>query len=231
LAAFALLSPSEVSARGIVLVTWGETISHVGEASPQAGNMHGSNKVGYKYGYWGVFWVDLWTHGGTYCIYEGKRYNPISPAEAARLLGRSEDELSTPFLYRIPLGWLIFGPLIVIGIIAAVREKGSGNEIALLFEDPRYQKALEVLNEQYSKPPAAAEPEQGAGAPAAAEPEQGAGAQATTDDESRFRAAFEAGVQHLIGAGIPREEAERNLATMLQILTQAQEQEAAAPAN
>jgi hypothetical protein len=65
LVAFALLSPSAASAKGIVLITWGETISHVGDASPQARQMLGTRQVGYKYGYFGVFWLDLWTHGGT----------------------------------------------------------------------------------------------------------------------------------------------------------------------
>ena len=72
-----------------------------------------NGQVGYKYGYWGVFWIDLWTHDGTYCLYEGDRYKPIEPAEAARLLGKSEGELSKPFLYRVPLGWFLFPPLLV----------------------------------------------------------------------------------------------------------------------
>jgi hypothetical protein len=218
LVAYALLSPSTASAKGFVLVTWGETISHVGDVSSPNKQNPGPNKIGYKSSYFGVFWIDLWTWGGTYCVYEGKRYGPIQPAEAARLLSKQESELSTPFLYRVPLGWLIFGPLIVIGIIFAALDKGSGNEIALLFQDARYQKALEVLNEQYGKQPAAT---------AAT---QAVELQTTTDDESRWRVAFEAGVQHLIGVGIPREEAERNLATMIQVLAQSQQQEATASA-
>jgi hypothetical protein len=218
LVGFALWSPSQASA-GFVLVTWGESISHIGHASPQAKQTHGSSQVGYKYGYWGVFWLDLWTHGGTYCVYDGDRYSPIQPAEAARLLGKREDELSTPFLYRVPLGWLIFGPLLVIWIVGSALGEGGGNAIGPAFQDPRYQQALDVMKEQYAKQPAA-------GAPA-----QGAESQTTTDDGNRFRVAFEAGVQHLIEVGIPREEAERNLATMIQVLAQAQQQEATAPAS
>jgi hypothetical protein len=278
LAAFVLLSPAQASAKGIILITWGETISHVGNTSPQADPTHGSRQVGFKYGYFGVFWIDLWTHGGTYCVYEGKRYNPISSAEAARLLGKTESELSTPFLYRIPLGWLIIGPLIVLGIILAALDKGQGDGMALLFQDPSYRKALEILKEQYSKPQAAAAPApksehvkesaspliSGDGStrnpftldeldvkesvsplssggrlphplpepqqPGHTDPAQGLGLQSLVEQEIRFRAAFEAALQHLIGVGIPREEAERNLAAMIQILTQAQPQEAPAPA-
>jgi len=215
LMAYAFLSPSKASA-GAVLVTWGDTISHVGEVSPQNRQNLGVNKVGYKWGYWGVFWIDLWTHSGTYCVYEGKRYNPIQPAEAARLLGKSENELSTPFLYRVPLGWLIFGPLLVIGIIGAAVNKETSNEIGPVFQDPRYQTALNVVSEQYAQQSAVITPA------------QGAESQTTADDGSRFQVAFEAGVQYLIGVGVSREEAERNLAMMVQVLAQAQQQDATA---
>jgi hypothetical protein len=118
--AFALLSPAAASA---CVVTWGETITHVADVAPQHRQNLGPNKVGYKWGYWGLLWVDLWTHGGTYCVYEGKRYNPIQPAEAARLLGTNEPEMRAPFGSRVPLGWLIGGPLIVIWITCYIAMK------------------------------------------------------------------------------------------------------------
>lgn len=203
--AFALLSPSE--AKGCVVTTWGDTISHVGEASPQAKHKHASNRVGYKYSYFGVFWIDLWTHGGTYCVYEGKSYNEIAPGEAALLLGKNDAEMSTPFLYRVPLGWIIFGPLIVIGIICWALETTSAKEGTPLFQDARYRKALEILHEQYAKQPATP-------------PVQATETQSTSEDDIRVRVAFEAGVQHLIENGIPRDEAEQNLGAMIQALPQ-----------
>src|SRR5262245_22464224 len=115
--ALALLSPTTASAKGIVIVTWGETITPAGTATAQVKHSHASRNVGYKWGYFGVFWIDLWTHEGTYCVYSGDRYSPISSAEAARLLGKNESDLTTPFLYRWPLGWLIIGPLIVLIVI------------------------------------------------------------------------------------------------------------------
>jgi hypothetical protein len=217
LIAYALFSPSTARAAGVILVTWGETITHVGDPSPEAKRVLGSRKIGYKYGYWGIFWADLWTHGGTYCVYEGKRYGAISPAEAAQLLGKSEGEVSAPFLYHVPLGWLILGPLVVVGCLLAALEKKKPAAPGQLFQDPRYQKALEVVNEQLARQPAPDAPVPGAEPPAAA------------DDGSRFRTAFEAGVGHLVAAGIPREEAERNLATLIEILIQTQPPEGASP--
>jgi hypothetical protein len=199
------------------VVTWGETISHVGDVPPQDRQGLGASKVGYKYSYWGVFWVDLWTWGGEYCVYEGDRYLPIPPAEAARLTGKPVNELGTPFLYRFPPGWFILGPLIVIGIIGSVRERRKADRIARLFQDASYQRALEVLKEEYANQAAKPEASQGAAAPPPA------------DGGDRFRAAFEAGVQHLNSVGIPRDEAERNFALLVQALAQAQQHEAAPP--
>jgi hypothetical protein len=67
-----LLTAAEARAgRGFVVVTWGETIAYVGDPSGPAGPAWGDGralKVGYKYEYAGMFWVDLWTWGGTYCV-------------------------------------------------------------------------------------------------------------------------------------------------------------------
>jgi hypothetical protein len=217
LVACALFSPVQASARGFVLVTWGDTIKHVGDAEHEAEGGRRTIRVGFKYGYWGVFWLDLWTHGGTYCVYEGKRFSPLQPHEAARLLGKDESELGKPFLYCVPLGWLIFGPLIVVGILGAALSRGGGDEVGGLFQDARYQKALDILNERYEKPPADAPSAQAPAPPDSA------------DFQRRFQSAFDAGVQHLVAEGVPREKAETNLAAMLQILTQAQQQAAAPP--
>jgi hypothetical protein len=123
--ALALFSPSEASAK-FVLITSGETITHIGDVTPQTKMGPAGVKVGYKYNYYGVFWIDLWTSGGTYCVYEDKKYGPISSAEAAQLLGKSESDLSSPFLYRFPLGWLILGPLILIAAMVKIASLTSG---------------------------------------------------------------------------------------------------------
>jgi hypothetical protein len=211
LLAYVLFSPSDANA-GAVLITHGDTISHVGEAGAENGR---TLKVGYKWSYWGIFWLDLWTWGGTYCVYEDKRYQPIEPAHAAVLMGKKESDLGRPFLYSVPLGWLIVVPLVVIGFIAGALEKRKPNQLTQLFQDPRYQKAIQIMNEEYDR--------QGAEAPAS--PDQGAEQQANTGNEGRFRVAFDAGVQHLVDQGIPRPEGEQNLAIMVQALANVPQQE------
>src|SRR5262249_54387095 len=104
-----------------VLVTHGDTICHLGDfppldikQKPWLPPIHFS-KVGFKYSYWGVFGVDLWTWGGEYCMYEGKTFVPLSPAEAAQTLGVQESDLGTPFNYKFPIGLLILIGLVVLG--------------------------------------------------------------------------------------------------------------------
>jgi hypothetical protein len=198
LIASAFLSASEAKA---FVVTSGETIFHVGDVPSQnRPRQVAADKVGYKFYYWGVLWLDLWTSDGTFCLYEGKQYRSISRADAARLLGKPEGELRKPFLYTVPLGWLVYGPLIALGMLAHAIEKRRAG-ILPLFQDPRYQKALEIVQAEYAKPPEES-------------------ATAASADE-RWRAAFEAGVRHLVGEGVPREEAERHLASMVNAMTKA----------
>ena len=220
LAAAALLSPAPVKAVAI-LITHGDSIAHIGDLPPQIRQNGGPSKVGYKYSYWGVFWINLWTWGGEYCVYDGDRYAPIQSAQAAELLGKPERSLGVPFLYRVPLGWLIFGPLILLGILAAVYEGRKTNELQKLFKDPKYLKAMEIMQEQYAKqaaPPANADP--------AAPPEQTPPEQVQPEKEqpeANSHAALEAAVRHLEGEGVPREEAERNLQRMIQALSAPQQ--------
>ena len=52
-------------------------------------------------------------------------------------------------------------------------------------------------------------------------------ADAPFDDGDKFQAAFQAGVEYLIKIGVAREEAEQNLAVMVQLLAQSTQQETA----
>jgi hypothetical protein len=107
--ACALFAPSEVSAK-IALFTSGESIIPIGTAKEGPPDMR---QIGFKYNYGGLFWIDFWTWDGTYCIYQDKRYKPITEAEAAQLLGKPTSALSKPFQYRVPLGLLILGVFLI----------------------------------------------------------------------------------------------------------------------
>jgi hypothetical protein len=107
--AILLLSPGQAGqahASLFAITTIGDRIAHVGDGGHEAWRLHGSQQVGYKYRRCAFFWLDLWTWGGTYCVYEEltQKYKPIDTAEAARLLGKNVSELETPSGYRFPRG-------------------------------------------------------------------------------------------------------------------------------
>jgi hypothetical protein len=216
----ALLSPSVVEAK-IILITHGDTINHVGNiAGPAPQDMQknaiGDVKVGFKYSYFGVFWLDLWTWGGEFCLYtKDDRYQPISRSQAAMLMGVSEDQLSKPFLYKFPLGLIILVGVVLICIAVRIFKKSPEERIKQLFEDPRYQKALTIISEQVKKDEAAAK---------AQENQEGAG-EGKAGEKPSSDGGFEAAVVYLTGEGIPRAEAEQNLAVLLNVLSQVHAEE------
>jgi hypothetical protein len=215
--AIILLSPSESSAKGIILITCGETVKYFGTVSQQFKiQLWDTSSVGYRYNYVGVFWLDFWTYDGTYCVYGRESYTPITQQKAAELLGKNESELPIPFLYHVPLGWLIFGPLIVIGIIISITKKkenagATGDTgMSLPFEDVRYQQALALVHEKNAARPSPT-------VPAATDKKEGENASAEEKIDEHFVAAME-GIDHLAAAGVPRDEARRNL-LMMWVLT------------
>jgi hypothetical protein len=91
---------------------YGDHIIHIGDGGDEASRLYGARNVGFKFTVVSLACFHLWTWGGACCVYEpvfeNKRlkdkYRAISKAEAARLLGKGEDELTTPFWYRFPPG-------------------------------------------------------------------------------------------------------------------------------
>ncbi|MDC0721344.1 hypothetical protein [Nannocystis bainbridge] len=106
------LTATEAHAKGLVLITTGESVLHyddlTGEAKAFAAETTGHEvQVGYLYSHFGVFWLDLWTWDGKYCLYQGDNVWELTPDDAAGLLGVKVDELGKPLLYHAPLGLLI----------------------------------------------------------------------------------------------------------------------------
>jgi hypothetical protein len=198
-------------AKAVVLITHGDTINHVGDVPAQNLKQLPATKVGFKYSYWGIFWLDLWTWGGEYCLYSGQQYWKLQPAEAAQLLNKSASDLGKPFLYRFPLGLLLIVPFILLCCLVGFwQDSRKRKKMTQLFQDPEYQRALQIMAEESKKQQdeavaAALKPE--------APPAEDANAQKTTVTP------FEAGVQHLVSAGIPRAKAEQDLGHLVQAIS------------
>jgi hypothetical protein len=119
LSAITLLGAGEAQARRIPkLYTFGDTISEMGPIKPEFIRPGGPTKVGFKYGAFGLFWLNIWTWGGEYCAFDDARgYAPVSKSDAARLMGVAESALGKPLSYRIPWGLVIIVGLFLLKLV------------------------------------------------------------------------------------------------------------------
>jgi hypothetical protein len=113
------------AAAGVPLVIdWGTSIYKVGEVAPpyQDALARQTKKhlaIGYKYSYVGVFWIDLWTWGGEYCLFEGKTFYRVPEAEIEKMRAAGT-ALQRPWLYRFPPGILLIGLVMTAGLTVGV---------------------------------------------------------------------------------------------------------------
>jgi hypothetical protein len=121
LAAGILLAASAPSsaARAPVVVTHGNDVKDIGPIVGGKPEEIGSLRVGFKFDHFGFWFINFWTWGGTYCVYENDEYMPISNEEAARLLGK-EGSLWNPFLYTFPIGLLLIAGIIGLWVLNQV---------------------------------------------------------------------------------------------------------------
>jgi hypothetical protein len=225
-----LLAPSTSSAK-FFLITHGDTISKLGDVRPEdreqvrKDTKRNDVAVGFKYSSFGVFWIDLWTWGGEYCVYSEageKTYWVIPPAVAAQLLGKSEGDLGKPFNYRCPVGLLVIGGCVLVFAPMAIRAKAAENRVRRLFDDERYQKAMKVLGDRAEQRAAAMTAWAEAARQAEEKGEQPPPQPAFDNDDG----GYEEAVETLVREGIPREEAEKNFQAMLNLVAQQQQQAA-----
>lgn len=147
-----LAAPSRAEAGGLLLVTYGDSFKFVAKvpAAQQAAIRQSTGQdpdIGYKYSYFGLFWVDLWTWGGEHCLYKDKTYWKLEPAQAAALLGVDEAALEKPLTYRYPPGLMIVLLLVALLVYAYIDGTLNERKASALLQDPRYARALEILRD------------------------------------------------------------------------------------
>jgi hypothetical protein len=222
--AFAVIgfSPSRGLAKGFFLITHGDTVSHVASLPEnvkaelrKVPGMGSNPSVGYYYSYFGIFWLDFWTWGGKHCLYEGKTvWKDVPVPVIASMLNKSEDQLSRPWNYTFPPGLLILVGIVGIGVLAGFLRKSPEAKVKILLEDPRYQKALEILNEEAKREEAAA----AARAKAQSESEALVAGMVPAEAPPGVDKPYAAALNHLINEGIPAQEAKQNLNLILATL-------------
>lgn len=147
---FTLLAPARAEAKGFVLITHGDTVTKLADVPAAQQEVvreatRANPAVGYHYSYVGAFWVDLWTWGGEYCLFDGNRVWKLEPEQAAQLLGVPVADLPKPLLYRFPplLMLLLLGAAGFGAVMAA--EARKKREADGLVADPRYAQAQQIL--------------------------------------------------------------------------------------
>jgi hypothetical protein len=195
--------PTTSLAAKLVLITRGDSFSHLGELrtknQPVQLAPHGGMSVGFKYSYVGVFWLDLWRYDGEYCLYRDKEYVPIPKELAATFMDVKEDEISEPFFYHLPPGLIIVGVLVVFGVGAAIAKQIRKQKVMSLVTDPRYRQALDVFRQQVDANEAAKQ----------------AAAEKNEPPPENPPIPWEAAMDHLVASGIERPEAEQNFGKVL----------------
>lgn len=227
------LTPRRSEAKIPFLITYGDSISQLGPLPVDKKEIlekvtRPGAEVGYKYSYFGLFFLDLWTWGGEYCLFHEKSFWSLKPEQAAELLGVPVEKLPKPFFYRFPslLSVLVLG---ILGLIILGRFVKSDEEEAVeLMKDERYREALELFKKQWTevnatpeKPPEAA-PESAAEKPAEAK-EATEGADGDVDEAKeaeqakKLALALAPGISYLVGKGVPAEQAGSKLALLARV--------------
>jgi hypothetical protein len=213
-----------------IVINHGDTVAKLGDVSAEDRAQFPQNTViGYKYSRFGVFWMDLWTWGGEYCLYDGNRIGPLTPEQCAALLKIDVNRLSKPWFYRFPLGLIILGGivaiLIPIGMISQAKEKREQARIKGLFEDSRYQEAIQIFGRNLPRTPDPVVPRTDVDS----ETEESAEIEpppllSTEQQQIHFDEAIDAAVDYLVHNGEDRDVAKANLHLMLAIMSHGQSQ-------
>jgi hypothetical protein len=189
-----LSAPAPASAK--VLITSGDHIAHLGDlkVKPEKGPIVPGVRVGFKYNHFGIFWLNLWTWGGEYCLYKDREYVPISRAEAAAFMGVEEKDIGPPFTYSWPPGLLVLLGIVLLCVLGVYLERARLTPAQRLQRDSRYRQAVAMYREHAGE----------AAVPGHDYPE----------GVKRREVAYEAAVLYLVDQGISHNDAEENLALL-----------------
>jgi hypothetical protein len=137
----------------------GETIEHLdlpkgplADKAREAFGGGGEVQFGFKYSYFGIGAAPLWTYDGNFVLYNSaggnvSQYIVLTDDEIRQLNGGKIP--TKPFLYRVPIGLIIFPTLILAGLLwyfvwrpLKKRKQARGADDAA--RDPRYAQALRM---------------------------------------------------------------------------------------
>ncbi|WP_372367615.1 hypothetical protein [Candidatus Uabimicrobium sp. HlEnr_7] len=119
-----------------MLITYGDDIAKVADLPEAYKQMAPAPDayIGYKYGQFGVFWLEIWTWSGEYCLYSESQntYWSLNEELVATLNKEIKGGLKVPSSYSYPPGLLI---VIVIVVILIFIGKNSSDDNEAPSED------------------------------------------------------------------------------------------------
>ena len=225
LTALPVEAPAPVVAGVPLLITHGDTVKKVADIPEDRKELvrtatgEADLGVGYRYSYFGIFWLDLWTWDGKFCLSRDLNVLELDEEQFQMLIGKPTSDYSPPWLYRFPLGLVLvvgFGTMIgVSGFLAQHAEAKAAKHLAMLQEDHRYRQAMEIFQTT----------RQNAHIPDGQTVDEMEGARS-----ARIDAGLDAAVDHLVQNGIEHEEALANFNKLLTalLLEEAEAEERAA---
>jgi hypothetical protein len=162
------------------------------------------DKLGYKFWRLRIFWLPVWTANGQFVVYSGSERHPKEekdvgqdPQTAARLTGVPLEKLQTPLAYTCPVGWLVVAGLVLLIAFGSTLDTGKKAAAAptLVQGETSDVNAL-LADDRYQQALKVI--------------------QETNPTSEPNREDIDRGLQWLVSQGIPREEAEANLAVLLE---------------
>ena len=105
--------------------------------------------MGFIHQAFGLFWLDIWTWEGRFCLYRDDQYWEIDAEQAAVLLGKPVDKLfGKPIFYTLPPGLLVLIAIAAIFIPYKIISSRKEKKLEKLFDDSRYQHALKMISDR-----------------------------------------------------------------------------------
>lgn len=95
--------------------------------------------VGFHYKHFGLFWLDIWSWGGKFTVYNKLNEVPLeaTPAQAAALLGINESELKKPLSYHLPWGLVIIVGLMLLKFLPRFLARRKAARESAQFNSPQ----------------------------------------------------------------------------------------------